>query len=564
MNIKFWTPFFLSILICLFLAFFAGFLLKKFLDIPREESLLKQSVKLDNLLALEKLNKKLSFLIKEGERIQGEGRISSDSPFFAIVLSDSLKPEKKVYIAEDQLSLALISQKQKYPSSKEQSKKKPDAESESKKAAKDQTSLEMEKALVKLSQIDSFPEDSKGFQFQVLKPKGGKNFFILFTQFDNQGGKRWAAFLKGNRDFFKLVPVDSQDFNPVGSQNKEGKSQELFVLNLQGQALFHNKNSRLFKRLSKKSPLWSSLEELSQNQSLRGKYLKIHKAKRHRAYYLKKWNGGNLFLITQQELSPSFFELPFFSSEVFSSFFDSPLFSSKNIYHIAWGLGFIVFCLFFILLFLKYSSLISSYKFLRLAFLSFSKTGMFPPVSSAKNPLLYFYNNRRLFLNNRLEENQDSQTPSESLNFQDIVKEEMEKLKNKYPRLTVKEEFGFDVKVFGFGKFVRLMVRELLINALEAMGGLQEPKLDLSTAEEKENLVLSVRDYGPGVKSKDYKKLFRVYYSTKSQLGLGLSVVQSIVQANEGSVELSSPKKGGLKVCIRLPLKCFLKNHFEK
>jgi len=557
MNIKFWAPFFLSVFICFFLAFFAGFSLKKFLDIPQKEFLLKQSVKLDSLLSLEQLYKKLSFLIKERARIQIEGEINPDSPFFALVLSDSLKPEKKVYIAKDQILLSSTNEGQIPLFSQEPNGKKSEAETKSKKAFKDQAFLEMEKTLIKLSQIDSSSEHFEDFQFQILKVEGEKRFFILFTQFDNQGGKLWAGFLKGNRDFFKLTFMDSQ--------NKEGKSRELFVLNLQRRVLFHNKNSRLFKRLSKKSPLWDSLEELSQNQSLKGNYLKTHKVKKYRLYYLQKWNRGNLFLITQQELSSSFFALPFFSSEFFSSFFNSPFFLSKNVYFIGWGVGFAVFCLFFILFFLKYSSLVSSYRFLRLAFLSVSKTGVFPPVSSTKNPLLYFYNNRRLFLNNWLEENQNSQTkPSESLNFQEVVKQEVEKLKNKYPRLVIQEEFGFDVKIFGFEKFARFIVRELLINALEAMGGLQKPKLDLSITEEKENLVLSVRDYGPGVRSKDYKKLLRLYYSTKSQLGLGLSVVQSIVRANKGSVELSSPKEGGLRVCIRLPLQCFLKSHFEK
>ena len=200
MNLKFWPPFFLSTFVCLLLAFFAGFSLKKFLDIPREQSLLKQSVKLDSLLSLERLNKKLSFLFKEGERIQSEGKINSDSPFFALVFSDLLKEEIKVYMAEDQLPFSLTSQKQEDPLSKEQSGKKPDTKITNKKATgkdgKDQASVEVEEALIKLSRIDSSPEYSEDFQFQTFKALGEKKVFVLFTQFYDQAGKALDGFFK--------------------------------------------------------------------------------------------------------------------------------------------------------------------------------------------------------------------------------------------------------------------------------------------------------------------------------------------------------------------------------
>ena len=79
----------------------------------------------------------------------------------------------------------------------------------------------------------------------------------------------------------------------------------------------------------------------------------------------------------------------------------------------------------------------------------------------------------------------------------------------------------------------------------------------MSLKGDEKNLIFSVRDYGAGVQDKNRKKLFRVYYSGKSQLGVGLTLIQSIIQANEGSIDLSSPKGGGLKVDVSLPLKCF-------
>ncbi len=530
MSLKFWLSFFAFAFICLFLAFLAGFSLKQFLDIPLERSLLKKSVKLQGFLYLERLNKKLNVLIKEGERIQSAKEIKAGSPFFAwAALAPSVK-RKRVYMDEDQIPSSLINL-QPIDSS---------FEGQAVPSKKGLTPLERKtkQALIRLSQINSFPDGAQGFQFQAI---GERQPLIFFALAYGEGKRRWTAFLKEDRGFFKLPRLE----------DKTNKSQEAFVLDSEGRIFFHSKNSGIFKRLPKKSPIRKSLKELSQKPSLRGGFLQTDQAKGSgKIYYLQKWGKGNLFLIVRLDFSPSFLRLPFLSS--------------KGSYWMGWGLGGAVFLVFFLLFALKLSSLASAYKFLKLAVMSFGKIGLFPPVDSVKNPLLYFYSNRRSFLNNRAGEDQAGQkAPSESLNFQDIVRQEAESLKNKYPRLNIKEEFDFDVRVFGFEKFARLIVREMALNAVEAMGGLKEPEMELSLKEEKENLAFSVRDYGAGAVDKNYKKLFRVYYSTKSQPGVGLTVIQSIVQANGGSVEISSPKGGGLKVCVRLPLKCFLKNHLH-
>ena len=117
-----------------------------------------------------------------------------------------------------------------------------------------------------------------------------------------------------------------------------------------------------------------------------------------------------------------------------------------------------------------------------------------------------------------------------------------------------------NTKVFGFERFLRTILHELLLNGVEAMGSLKELKLDVSLQKEQSNLIFCVRDYGVGVSDQNYNRLFEMYYSTKSQLGVGLNLVQSLVKANGGDLQFSSPKGGGLKVCVHLPLKSFLKN----
>ena len=494
-------------------------------DARREQSLLKELVQRDSLLSLKQLNKKLDFLIKETQQIQDQEKIPPESPFFAFVFVNQSQAEK-IYMAEDDFHLSVTNQQGSQNTIPQENK------------SSFRSSLEKE--IIELARGASSQAISKSFQIKILHAEGKKQPFILFIA-PLDKNKQWLAFLKKDKKFFKLPNF--------ASKSKKAKNIEIFAVNSQGRIVFHNKNSKMFKLLSKKSSIWKSLQKLSKEQSSRGSYIKWRKKTGYKEmYYFQKWDEGDMFLVTKMNWSPP----PFVLSFLFS----------KDSYFIGWIIGFVIFCLFFIFFCFRLVSLVSAYQFLKRAFLYFGKTGCFPSVDTLRNPLLYFYDNRRLFFDKTKNEKQDNEeTKSRSLNFQEIVRQELEKLKSKFPRLIVRKEFDFDVKVFGFERFLRALVHELLWNALEAMGGLKEPKLDIFVKGEGDCLIFSVRDYGTGIHNKDYKKLFRMYYSTKSQLGVGLNLVQSIVQSNEGEIELSSPKDGGLKVCIRLPLKCFLKNH---
>ncbi|MCY4321026.1 MAG: ATP-binding protein, partial [Bdellovibrionaceae bacterium] len=177
-----------------------------------------------------------------------------------------------------------------------------------------------------------------------------------------------------------------------------------------------------------------------------------------------------------------------------------------------------------------------------------------PP--NSKNFLLYFYNNRISFLNKNEENKLEEKTENKS--FQSLIKNEVEKLKSSYPNMEVTENFHTNVKIFSGDKRFRNVIHELLLNALEAMGTQEKQKIDITLTEKKNELIFCVRDYG--VEDFDIKKAFQMYHSTKSQVGVGLNVVQSLVTANGGRLELKSIKgEKGTQATIYLPLKCFLK-----
>lgn len=519
MNSRFWFHFFIFTFICLLIAFLAGFFLTTTYSTELERALLKKSLKLESFSYLEQLNKRLDFLIREGERVQSEEKLPSDSPFFAFVVLSNLPQGEKVYVVESQIPLNITDQKQNVSVAKKQFEE------------KSHFDLEKKKTLIELSRKAAVEPAVEGFWFKSLQATEQKQSFIVFIKSLGKN-KRWIAFLKEDKKFFKLWPKEAKH-----------KGREVFVINGQGKLFFHTKE----KTLAKESSVWKSLKKISKKPFSKGKYLESHrKSGDKNMYYLQKWGKGDLFLISKAK-----FSLPFFAWR-------------DDSYLIALGVCFLIFCLFFSFFCLKLFRLLSAYDFLKKAILSFDKTNLFPIIDIPKNPLLYFYRNRSMFLNKKEEMDKNDKTKLASVNFQEIIRQELEKLKSKFPKLIVREEFDFDVKLFGFERFLRAIVHELLLNALESMGGSKEQKLDLSLKKEEVDLIFSIRDYGTGVDDKNYKKCFHMYYSTKSQMGVGLNLVQSIVQSNEGDIEFSSPKEGGLKVHVRLPLKCFLKNNSDK
>ena len=73
-------------------------------------------------------------------------------------------------------------------------------------------------------------------------------------------------------------------------------------------------------------------------------------------------------------------------------------------------------------------------------------------------------------------------------------------------------------------------------------------------------MIITVEDDGPGIPPDQYKNVFKPFFRldksrslNKSSVGLGLSIVEDIVNSHGGNIQLSKSKFGGLKVRISLP-----------
>ena len=85
---------------------------------------------------------------------------------------------------------------------------------------------------------------------------------------------------------------------------------------------------------------------------------------------------------------------------------------------------------------------------------------------------------------------------------------------------------------------VQQVVLNLILNAVEAMGSIEEGIRELSITSEQHDaggVLVTVRDTGPGIDSKHRDRIFDAFYTTKSSgVGMGLSICRSIIHAHGG------------------------------
>ncbi|MFW6044350.1 MAG: ATP-binding protein [Planctomycetota bacterium] len=112
---------------------------------------------------------------------------------------------------------------------------------------------------------------------------------------------------------------------------------------------------------------------------------------------------------------------------------------------------------------------------------------------------------------------------------------------------------------------LRQVILNLITNALEAMKDQENRKLEISGFIRDEDtsgtqitreLVLVVKDNGPGIPEEEADKIFEPFFTTKSTgTGLGLTMAYSIVDGHGGEIQLNSNREEGTNFTLRLPVR---------
>jgi signal transduction histidine kinase len=98
------------------------------------------------------------------------------------------------------------------------------------------------------------------------------------------------------------------------------------------------------------------------------------------------------------------------------------------------------------------------------------------------------------------------------------------------------------------------VVLNLMMNALEASAVAAHPHVVVTSAARDDAVELEVRDNGPGFQGDVAEHLFESFFTTKPHgLGLGLVIVQSIVERYRGRVRAEHGEPGGAVFRVMLP-----------
>ena len=109
-------------------------------------------------------------------------------------------------------------------------------------------------------------------------------------------------------------------------------------------------------------------------------------------------------------------------------------------------------------------------------------------------------------------------------------------------------DLTFRVDPFAFGQ----VFRNILDNAIAAVGEKGRISADCKTGHSA--VALTFSDSGPGLAPDQKERIFRPFYTTKTQgTGLGLAIVKRIVEAHGGRVAIGAGSLPGAAIVVTLP-----------
>ena len=96
----------------------------------------------------------------------------------------------------------------------------------------------------------------------------------------------------------------------------------------------------------------------------------------------------------------------------------------------------------------------------------------------------------------------------------------------------------------------------LILNATQSMSKGGELKVKTSRAG-KEKIRIIIEDTGMGIRKEDLSEIFNPFFTTKSPgegTGLGLSLVHSVIESYDGTIQVESKEEKGTSFIIKLPI----------
>jgi nitrogen fixation negative regulator NifL len=113
--------------------------------------------------------------------------------------------------------------------------------------------------------------------------------------------------------------------------------------------------------------------------------------------------------------------------------------------------------------------------------------------------------------------------------------------------------------IYASERRLRGLFKQLVDNSIEAMtaSGSTTRELHIRTLHSNENLIVEIEDTGPGIPPDLRLKIFEPFFTTKksnNRAGMGLSMVQDVVNEYAGTLEIDPAYSNGARIIITLPI----------
>ncbi|MBI1224661.1 MAG: GHKL domain-containing protein [Bacteroidetes bacterium] len=146
----------------------------------------------------------------------------------------------------------------------------------------------------------------------------------------------------------------------------------------------------------------------------------------------------------------------------------------------------------------------------------------------------------------------------EELNLADLLEDLMAKSADRHPEAVIALEKPDDFPLVKMDKQgIISITTNLLENAIKYADG--KPEIEVRLFQENDKVVLEFADNGPGIPEREKKRIFEKFYRIGSEetrqtkgTGLGLFIVQQIVKAHSGTIQVldNQPKGTVFKIVI--------------
>ena len=124
--------------------------------------------------------------------------------------------------------------------------------------------------------------------------------------------------------------------------------------------------------------------------------------------------------------------------------------------------------------------------------------------------------------------------------------------------IVLKKEYGKNLpEVMIASNAMQQVLMNILLNARDAVSNSHFKNITIRTYSEGSMLNIKIRDKGCGIKKEDLEKIFNPFFTTKpvgKGLGMGLSIVKTIIEQHNGNIDVESQEGIGTDVTISLPL----------